>query len=224
VAGDGGTGPEVEVTFRPESASSRAYRQLATNIGEVVQRNRSTEGADGARRHGTTLLVTSARDEPARSFVAVNLAALYADGGDRVIVATTRGLPAEHDESGGARPAGSESGRRTTPESVIALARPSWIPGVSSVALGDLFEANEDLLGRFDEFADAACDAVDVLVLEAPLLSSPVGPGLLSRVDLVVVICECGRTATEDAFESQRLLTADGSLPLLGLVLANAPA
>lgn len=220
-APEGGSGPEVEVASRPESASSDAYRQLAATISEVVQRNRSA--GDAPTRSGTTVLVASARDEPARSFVAVNLAAVYADEGSRVIVATTRGLPALGGESADPPPVAG-SGDPTTSQSVIARARPSWIPGVSSLALGELFAANEDVLGRFDEFAGATSEAVDLLLLEAPMLSSPIGPGLLSRVDLVVVVCEYGRTMRDDAYATQGLLSQDFWHPLLGVVLANSPA
>ena len=103
-------------------------------------------------------------------------------------------------------------------------ARPSWITGVSSLALGQLYSTSDGLVGSFGQFAGAAHEVVDDLVIEAPLLASQEGAALLRAVDLVVVVCECGRTTAEDGFESQRILTRDMFLPVLGLVLANAPA
>ncbi len=86
-----------------------------------------------------------------------------------------------------------------------------------------MFSTSEQLLRRFDAFVDAATEVVDLVIFEAPLLSHPLGRPLLSAVDLSIVVCESGRTATEDGFECQRALTEDVFLPVLGLVLAHAP-
>jgi Mrp family chromosome partitioning ATPase len=220
---DAGAAPEVEVASHPDSESSKAYRQLAEHIERVMRHEGDPGRADPGPRSGFTILITSARDEPARSYVAVNLAAVFADSGDRVMVATTRGL--QSGQSGNGSPAPSDhTGGPTTPAAIVSNARPSWIPGVSTLALGQLYSTSEGLLRSFDQFAGAAHEIVNDLILEAPLLESLEGPALLSVVDLVVVVCECGRTAAEDGFESQRLLTRDMLLPVLGLVLANAPS
>jgi hypothetical protein len=213
--------PEVEVASRPDSESSRAYHQLGAQIEQALQHD---TGAHAHTRHrgGYAVLVTSARDEPARSFVAVNLAAVFADTGHRVMVVTTRGLqdgPAENGARAG-------SGGAVDPPSardLVAHALPSRIPSVSSLALGELFTTSDELLGGFDAFVDAATEVVDLVVFEAPLLSGRLGHLLLSAVDLSVVVCESGRTAAEDGFESQRALTEDVFLPVLGLVLAHGP-
>ncbi|HEY1651800.1 MAG TPA: hypothetical protein VGG09_07945 [Acidimicrobiales bacterium] len=219
---DTGAEPDVEVASHPDSASSKAYRQLAAHIERVMRHDRDPAQGDPGPR-SFTILITSARDEPARSYVAVNLAAVFADSGDRVMVATTRGLQAEQAGNGSHAPSDNGDGP-TTPEAIVSRARPSWIPGVSSLALGQLYSTSEGLLRGFGQFAGAAHKVVDDLVLEAPLLASREGAALLPLVDLVVVVCECGRTPAEDGFESQRLLTRDLFLPILGVVLADAPA
>jgi Mrp family chromosome partitioning ATPase len=221
--GDSGAGPVVEVASNPDSESSKAYRQLAAHIERVMRHEGDLGEGDAKPRSGFTILITSARDEPARSYVAVNLAAVFADSGDRVMVATTRGLQSAPAKNG--KPvASSNGGGPTTAAAIVSNARPSWITGVSSLALGQLYPTSEGLLRSFGQFAGAAHEVVNDLVLEAPLLASREGAALLSVVDLVVVVCECGRTAAEDGFESQRLLTRDLFLPVLGLVLVNAPA
>jgi Mrp family chromosome partitioning ATPase len=220
---DSEAAPEVEVASNPDSESSKAYRQLAAHIERVMGHDRDPSQGDAGPRSGFTILITSARDEPARSYVAVNLAAVFADSGDRVMVATTRGLKPEPAKNGKPAPSGNGGGP-TTSDAIVSQARPSWITGVSSLALGQLYSTSESLLGGFGQFASAAHEVVNDLVVEAPLLASREGAALLSVVDLVVVVCELGRTAAEDGFESQRLLTRDLFLPVLGLVLANAPA
>jgi hypothetical protein len=214
--------PEVEVASRPDSESAQAYRALAAQIEQAVQQDAGAH-VPPRRRAGYTVLVTSARDEPARSFVAVNLAAVFAETGHRVLVVTTRGLLAA--------PAGNDPVPRpdtapvdpTMARDVVAHALPSRIAGVSSLALGTMFSSSEDVLRDFDAFVDAATEVVDLVVFEAPLLSHQLGRPLLSAVDLSVVVCEGGRTTAEDGFESQAALTGDVFLPILGLVLAHAP-
>lgn len=220
---EAGAAPVVEVASHPDSESSKAYRQLAEHIERVMRHEGDPGEADPGPRKGFTVLITSARDEPARSYVAVNLAAVFAESGDRVMVATTRGLESAPSGNGSPGQSGPADGP-TTPATIVSNARPSWITGVSTLALGQLYPTSEGLLRNFGQFAGAAHEVVNDLVLEAPLLDSREGAALLSVVDLVVVVCECGRTAAEDGFESQRLLTRDMFLPVLGLVLANAPA
>jgi hypothetical protein len=207
--------PEVEVASRPDSASSLAYRELAAQIEQAVQHDTGAH-APTRRRAGYTVLVTSARDEPARSFTAVNLAAVFAETGHRVLVVTTRGLSAA--------PPGDDAGPRSdAAPDVVAHALPSRIASVSSLALGTMFSSSDDVMRHFDAFVDAATEVVDLVVFEAPLLSHQLGRPLLSAVDLSVVVCEGGRTTTEDGFECQAALTEDVFLPILGLVLAHAP-
>lgn len=210
--------PEVEVASRPDSESARAYRELAAQIEQAVQHDAGMH-AHGRRRAGYTVLITSARDEPARSFVAVNLAAVFAETGHRVLVVTTRGLLT----NGAGPPPDVTREDPTSARDVVAHALPSRIAGVSSLALGAMFSSSEDVLRGFDDFADAATEVVDLVVFEAPLLAHQLGRPLLSAVDLSVVVCEGGRTTTEDGFESQAALTEDVFLPILGLVLAHAP-
>jgi Mrp family chromosome partitioning ATPase len=219
---DSGAAPEVEFASNPDSEASKAYRQLAAHIERVMRHESEPGHGDTGPRSGFTILITSARDEPARSYVAVNLAAVFADSGDRVMVATTRGLQAAPGKNGRSDSSSNGSGP-TTADDIVSNARPSWITGVSSLALGQLYSTSESLLGGFGQFAGAAHEVVNDLVVEAPLLASREGAALLSVVDLVVVVCELGRTSAEDGFESQRLLTRDLFLPVLGLVLATAP-
>lgn len=218
-----GAAPEVEVASRPDSPSSQAYRQLAGHIEQVRRDDRTAGQEDPGARAGFTILIASPRDEPARSYVAVNLAAVFAESGDRVMVATTRGLAPGPGENGSTGPS-VDADDAATPAAIVSHARPSWITGVSTLALGQLYATSEGMLRSFGNFAVAAREIVDDLILEAPLLESREGAALLSVVDLIVVVCEPGRTAAEDGFESQRLLTRDMFLPVLGLVVAHAPA
>ena len=70
---------------------------------------------------------------------------------------------------------------------------------------------------------EAAREVVDVVLWEAPLLSTQDGTALLPAADLVVVIAEAWQTTVKDGLQSQRLL-AQHRPPVLGLVMTNMRA
>jgi len=167
-----------------------------------------------------SILVTSPSDEPTRSLVVVNLAAVFAEAGERVLVATTGGMRTEiENEGAGSRTWGS-SQEEPDARNLVANARPSQIPGVSSLALGQLYSNPSMLVPRANLLVQAAREVVDVLLLEAPLLSTQDGAALLPAVDLVVVVCESWKTTTHDGMRVKRLL-AQRRPPVLGLVMTN---
>jgi hypothetical protein len=106
---------------------------------------------------------------------------------------------------------------------LVANARPSQIPGVSSLALGQIFSNPSRLAGNATDLIEAARDVVDVLLLEATLLTTQDGAALLPVVDLVVVVCEAWYTKVADGARSRRLL-AQRRPPVLGLAMTNIPA
>jgi Mrp family chromosome partitioning ATPase len=153
--------------------------------------------------------------------VVVNLAAVFAEAGDRVLVATTSGMRTEFEGNGRGPQMWQAGNGATNPSDLVANARPSQIPGVSSLALGQVFSNPSRLADNVGGLVDAASDIVDVLLLEAPLLSTQDGAAMLPAVDLVVVIAECWRTTIADGIRSQRLLSQRRP-PVLGVVLTNA--
>jgi Mrp family chromosome partitioning ATPase len=94
---------------------------------------------------------------------------------------------------------------------------------VSSLALGQLFPNPSRLALNAAALVEAAREVVDVILLEAPLLSTQDGTALLPAADLVVVVCEAWHTTVNDGMRSQRLL-AQFRPPVLGLVMTNMEA
>jgi Mrp family chromosome partitioning ATPase len=168
-----------------------------------------------------SILVTSPDDEPTRSLVVVNLAAVFAEAGDRVLVATTGGMRTEFEKSGNTRLLGVPQPKPDV-ANLVANARPSQIPGVTSLALGQLLSNPSQLVNNARALVDAAHEVVDVLLLEASLLTTQDGAALLPEVDLVLVVCEAWRTEIVEAVRSQRLL-AQRRPPVLGVVMTNMP-
>ena len=174
------------------------------------------------RRSRFSILVTSPTDEPTRSLVVVNLAAVFAEAGDRVLVATTGGMRTEVEGNGKGPKSWEAPDEDMDASELVANARPSQIPGVSSLALGQLFSNPSRFALQAPALVDAARDVVDVLLLEAPLLSTQDGGAMLPAVDLVVVVCESWRTTVADGVRTQRLL-AQRRPPVLGLVMTAMP-
>lgn len=171
------------------------------------------------RRKRFAILVTSPGDELTRSLVVVNLAAVFAEAGDRVLVATTGGMRTSFGGNG-LPPTWEDSQAGVSASDLVANARPSQIPGVSSLALGQLFPNPSRLALNAAALVEAAREVVDVILLEAPLLSTQDGSALLPAADLVVVVCEAWHTTVNDGLRSQRLL-AQFRPPVLGLVMTN---
>ena len=170
-----------------------------------------------------SILVTAPTDEPTRSLVVVNLAAVFAEAGDRVLVATTGGMRTSIDGNGKMPPTWEGPYSELTASELVANARPSQIPGVSSLALGQLFPNPSKLALNAPGLVEAARDVVDVVLFEAPLLSTQDGTALMQAADLVVVVCEAWRTTVNDGAQSQRLL-AQHRPPVLGIVMTNMRA
>ena len=170
-----------------------------------------------------SILVTSPTDEPTRSLVVVNLAAVFAEAGDRVLVATTGGMRTSIDGNGTLPPTWEGPYSELSAGELVANARPSQIPGVSSLALGQLFPNPSKLALNAPGLVEAARDVVDVVLMEAPLLSTQDGTALMGAADLVVVVCEAWRTTVNDGLRSQRLL-AQHRPPVLGLAMTNMDA
>jgi Mrp family chromosome partitioning ATPase len=169
-----------------------------------------------AKHRRFSILITSPSDEATRSLAVVNLAAVFAEAGDRVLVATTGGMRT-HFEGESAWLSASEN---LDPSGIVSNARPSQIPGVSSLALGQVLSNPSQLTQKADSLIMAAREVVDVMLIEAPLLSTQDAAAVLHSVDLVVVVCEAWDTTVKEAIGSQRLL-AQRRPPVLGLVMTN---
>lgn len=177
-------------------------------------------GQGGSRSSRFAILVTSPGDEATRSLVVVNLAAVFAEAGERVLVATTGGMRTGIEGSRGPLLSEETLGDDPDASTLVANARPSQLRGVSSLALGQIFSSPSKLALKAPELVRAAHEVVDVLLLEAPLLTTQDAAALLPAIDVVVVVAESWHTTVADARLTQRLL-AQRRPPVLGVVLTN---
>jgi Mrp family chromosome partitioning ATPase len=162
------------------------------------------------------VMVASASDESTRPQVAANLAATYAEAGERVVVIGTGKL--------GAGPI-SGQGRTLTgeirPEDVEVRLEPSWVDRVLRLNLRHFIENSGQLVTRMPAVLEATRPLADVIIVEAPAMLAVHHVEALARsVDVVLVVGECGTTTFDQAHRSGDLLRRMEA-PVLGVVLTN---
>jgi hypothetical protein len=161
------------------------------------------------------ILVASAGPEPTRPQVAANLAAIYAEAGERVVVISTGDL--------GPLP-GVGSGQFTgeiRPEDIQAQLEPSRLEHVFRLDIGRFVATSGQLVNRAPAIFGALRELCDLVIVEVPpILAVHHAEALARSVDVVVVVAECKFTTFDDARQAGDQLRRMGA-PVLGVVLTN---
>jgi Mrp family chromosome partitioning ATPase len=196
-------------------------------------------GRHAARR--SVIMVTSPGSEATRAVVAINLATVCAEIGQRVVVASTFGIEGPRDVAEGAE--GSEgveglegAGPSTHVERVPRLSGPvrpsdvhdmleeTSVPGVSFLALQHFVNHPTQAVIRVPEVLDALRDVVDVVILEVPaFLTVHHGEGLAPLADVVLVVGERRTTTLDQVRRTSAELKRLGA-PVVGMALTSVPA
>jgi Mrp family chromosome partitioning ATPase len=177
----------------------------------------------------SVVMVTSPGLEPTRPAVAVNLATVCAEIGQRVVIVTTDGIDAHVDglePLRSAAPLTNELDRRLAgplrPEDVQDLLEDTSVPGVSFLALQHFVAHTSQVVIRVPEVLDALRDVVDVVILEVPsFLAVHHGQGLAPLADLVLIVGERRLTTTDELRRTSAVLRRLGA-PVVGMALTNA--
>ncbi len=177
----------------------------------------------------SVVMVTSPGSEPTRPTVAVNLATVCADIGQRVVIVTTDGLDAHVDglePLRSAAPLTHELDRRLAgplrPEDVRDLLEDTSVPGVSFLALQHFVAHTSQVVIRVPEVLDVLRDIVDVVILDVPsFLSVHHGQGLAPLADLVLIVGERRVTTTDELRRTSAVLRRLGA-PVVGMALTGS--
>jgi Mrp family chromosome partitioning ATPase len=162
------------------------------------------------------LMVVSPSTESTRPQVAANLAAAYAEAGQRVVVLGTGELGA-----GPPRGSGRTLSGEITSEDVEARLEASWVDRVFRLDLRHFIENSGQLVLRMPAVLHATRAVSDVVIIEAPpLLAVHHVEALSQLVDVVLVVGEAGTTTFTEARRSGDLLRRMAA-PVLGVVLTN---
>lgn len=201
-----------------------AAQHTAGAAGSTGAGGESTSAAEGEEEpmalptpvSRKVLMVVSPSTESTRPQVAANLAAAYAEAGQRVVVLGTGELGA-----GPPRGSGRTLSGEITPEDVEARLEASWVDRVFRLDLRHFIENSGQLVLRMPAVLHAARAVSDVIIIEAPpLLAVHHVEALSQLVDVVLVVGECGTTTFTEARRSGDLLRRMAA-PVLGVVLTN---
>ncbi len=177
----------------------------------------------------SVVMVTSPGSEPTRAAVAVNLASVCAEIGQRVVIVTTDGIDAHVDERELPRILApltdGESDRRLTgplrPDDVQDRLEDTSVAGVSFLALQQFVAHTSQVVIRIPEVLDALRDVVDVVILDVPsFLSVHHGQGLAPLADLVLIVGERRLTTTDELRRTSAVLRRLGA-PVVGMALTT---
>jgi Mrp family chromosome partitioning ATPase len=231
--------PAVDVIRDPDSAGAEAYRMLRMSVmfeplaplsGPVDPYALGLEAGPGSLPAGNdapgaglaetigrrqVILVVSAAAEPTRPHVAANLAAVYAEAGQRVVVISTGDIEAGLVGGGGAVTGD------ITPEDIRSRLEPSRLEHVSRLHLNHFMTNSGQLVSRVPQVLDATRTLADAIIVEVPpLLAVHHAEALAHAVDVVLVVGECRFTTFTDARRAGDLLRRLAA-PVLGVVLTN---
>lgn len=202
--GDGGVADDVIAAYDPQCDAAEALRVLRS---QLVLRWRHTEGRKA-------LAITSPQRGDGRSWLAANLAAVFAQGGDRtLLIDTDMRHPAQHrlfavDNSVGL--SALLTGRAVTRD-VVRSVHPSLRLHV--LPAGVLPPNPQELLVRpvFDAMLLRLAGTFDVIILDTPAATETADAQILSaRAGAAVILARRNRTRAEELTETMTRLCETG--------------
>jgi protein-tyrosine kinase len=235
--GVGATSGPLTVVDEPMSPAAEAYRMLRVSVlfeglaeapplydsyesfGDVAPSGRlAAREPYKAPEPGTrqVVLVVSPGKEKSRPALAANLAAVYAEAGERVIVISTADIDSGY-------PAGPVVGgsEQCEPWQLAPHLERSNLENVSRLSLRPFVASSGQLVTRAPAILDAARQLADVVIVEVPpLLAVHHGEALARAVDVVVVVAECRSTTIKQAQRAGEILRRMGA-PVLGVALTE---
>jgi len=232
--------PMVDVVRDPVSPGAEAYRMLRMSLmfeslaplsgpadpfvlgseGDDVMTASEAVGVDRASSDigkRQVILVVSPGTEGTRPHVAANLAAIYAEAEQSVVVISTGSLDV------GFGPTNESFTGHIGEGDVEAHLEPSILQYVRRLPLSPFMTKSGQLANRAPAILNAARSLSDVVIVEVPpLLALHHAEALMHVVDVVLVVAESKFTTFDDARHAGDLLRRMGA-PVLGVVLTNVP-
>ncbi len=231
-AGGAGSGAGGEADEQAQSAPSAATGTNGTGRGGDAPAGPAREapvhgaavtaepGAPAAPGERQIILVASPGNELTRPHVAANLAAIYGEAGQKVVVVSTWDVEAGTTDTDSPEPSGSDRIRVRDVEDHL---EPSRLDHVYRLSLRSFVAGSAQLVSRGGRVLDAARSVCDVVIVDVPpMLALHHAEALSHSVDVVLVVGECRYTTVDEARQAGDLLRRIGA-PVLGVVLTNVP-
>jgi polysaccharide biosynthesis transport protein len=205
---------EVYVSHQPRSPVSEAFRSLRTNLE-----------FSSVQKPIRTIIVTSPSPAEGKTTIAVNLAAIYAQSGKRVVlVDADMRHPCVHRLLGLPNRDGLSDLFRTG-EGVQSVSRTKLeLPNLMVITSGSLPPNPAELLGseRMSQILDELRGLVDVIVIDTPPSLVADAQILSGKVDAVLLVVQPGKTQAETAIASMEIYKRAGAR-VIGTVVNRIP-
>lgn len=212
---ESGSEESLYVTRQPRSPVSEAFRLLRTNL--------EFAGVDRPIRR---LLVTSTAPGEGKTTISVNLAAIIAQGGKRVVLADTDlRRPRIHRFLGVSNKLGlTDLFRGGVTVDMVAQKMDEQVGKVSVLTSGSLPPNPTELLGsaRMEQILQEAGREADMIILDSPPSLVADVQVLAARVDAVILVIHPGHTHVDSARATLEMLNRAGAR-IVGVVLNRIP-
>ncbi len=220
--------PRLMVQQAPLSPYADAYRSLRSAIVHTPTGSSGDEWRQGRRpagRSGRVILVTSSFAGEGKTTSVANLAASFAETGQRVLAldADLRS-PDLHRKFDVPEGSGiSDYVSSDTGSHLDGLVRPTKVPHVRMVTAGNRLDHPESLSSRLGPLIKEARKLAQVTIIDtAPMLAASDVFDVLPLVDSVVLVVKSGRLTDAHAERAAELLRRF-STPVTGVTLIGAP-
>lgn len=204
----------IYVVRQPRSPVSEAFRSLRTNL--------EFSSVDKPLR---SLLVTSSSPNEGKTTVAVNLAAIIAQGGRQVALldADLRKPQVHHFLNLPNRAGLSDLFRGSIPPAMVSQ-KLDGLEGVSVITSGSLPPNPTELLAsaRMNQILNELDETVEMLILDSPPSLVSDIQVLASKVDGVLLVVQPGHTQAQDARATLEQLNRAGAR-LVGVIFNRIP-
>lgn len=212
---EAGSEESLYVTRQPRSPVSEAFRLLRTNL--------EFAGVDRPIRR---LLVTSTAPSEGKTTISVNLAAIIAQGGKRVVLADTDlRRPRIHRFLDLSNKLGlTDLFRGGVTVDMVAQKMDEQVGKVSVLTSGSLPPNPTELLGsaRMEQILQEAGRDADMVILDSPPSLVADVQVLAARVDAVILVIHPGHTHVDSARATLEMLNRAGAR-IVGVVLNRIP-
>jgi capsular exopolysaccharide synthesis family protein len=209
-----GEAVDLHVLMHPRSPISEAFRSLRTNL-EFTNVDRALK----------KILVTSAGPSEGKTMVAVNLAAIIAQGGKRVLlIDADMRRPRIHSIFGISNRVGLSTLFRGNMTVRSVMRAVEGLENVFIITSGNLPPNPTELLAstKMDHILQEASQDVDVIIVDSPPSIVADFQVLATKLDGVLMVVQPGNTRADAAFAMlEQLGRVDGSM--LGVVLNKIP-
>ncbi|MBN2108328.1 MAG: polysaccharide biosynthesis tyrosine autokinase [Deltaproteobacteria bacterium] len=200
---------------KPRAPITEAFRFLRSNILYA-----------GIERPMRRILVTSINAQEGKSFVAANLATVFAQAGKTVaLLDCDMHRPSLHKHFDKSNRHGLSALLLQETINFENVLRPTDAPNLSLLNAGNLPPNPAELLGsnKMGQLLDFIAETSDIILLDSPPIAAMTDASMLAhRVDGVVLVVEVGKTRFADLLHAKEQLERAGAY-IIGVVFNKAP-